>query len=343
MWRCVCGVPGRRRRREPSWFQRQRLPDAAPASVPVALSRRSDACGVARSKNRSSSTGKGSTRVEFFSAATSTTVLWCQRSNDNCRQTVVKAVPDDFRSSGETRKIPSQTSGAKGTRTPDPHTARCIGRVPRVLCRGPRHQHEPAGACDGLEGSGRSLPRARRGDQRSCWPRHYLGAAGRPAVRWCCHTTPRSDETRSCPCWCRGLLLTVGHHDGGVHVEHHHVTQIGVGDLRGWHPARQLRPDVAARPGTGLIDLGQPRRREFSQGAPHRRRGSHRTQQCALVTQHGDVAIASPPSASTTSTSVSTRPRQRQVGTFCSQFAVGVGTRNYETLYWEVPVERGTG
>jgi hypothetical protein len=30
--------------------------------------------GVARSKNRSSSTGKGSTRVEFFSAATSTTV-----------------------------------------------------------------------------------------------------------------------------------------------------------------------------------------------------------------------------------------------------------------------------
>jgi hypothetical protein len=36
--------------------------------------RLSDACGVARSKNRSSSTGKGSTRVEFFSAATSTTV-----------------------------------------------------------------------------------------------------------------------------------------------------------------------------------------------------------------------------------------------------------------------------
>lgn len=37
-------------------------------------SRLPDACGVARSKNRSSSTGKGSTRVEFFSAATSTTV-----------------------------------------------------------------------------------------------------------------------------------------------------------------------------------------------------------------------------------------------------------------------------
>src|SRR6185437_14800548 len=59
----------------PWWFQRQRLAVGGCAGVSSggrvpALG----ACGVARSRNRSSSTGKGSTRVEFFSAATSTTV-----------------------------------------------------------------------------------------------------------------------------------------------------------------------------------------------------------------------------------------------------------------------------
>jgi hypothetical protein len=47
---------------------------AAAEGIAASSSRLPDACGVARSKNRSSSTGKGSTRVEFFSAATSTTV-----------------------------------------------------------------------------------------------------------------------------------------------------------------------------------------------------------------------------------------------------------------------------
>jgi N-6 DNA Methylase/HsdM N-terminal domain len=49
---------------------------AAPASAGVAAawSRRWEACGVARSKNRSSSTGNGSIRVLFSSAATSTSV-----------------------------------------------------------------------------------------------------------------------------------------------------------------------------------------------------------------------------------------------------------------------------
>jgi hypothetical protein len=43
--------------------------------------------GVARSRKRSSSTGKGRTRVEFFSAATSTTV-WSRRS---CRAAGVRS------------------------------------------------------------------------------------------------------------------------------------------------------------------------------------------------------------------------------------------------------------
>src|SRR5580693_6257428 len=47
---------------------------AAAEGIAASSSRLLDPCGVARSKNRSSSTGKGSTRVEFFSAATSTTV-----------------------------------------------------------------------------------------------------------------------------------------------------------------------------------------------------------------------------------------------------------------------------
>ena len=50
---------------------------AGSAGVVAAVSWGPDGCGVALSKNRSSSTGKGSTRVEFFSAATSTTV--CQQ------------------------------------------------------------------------------------------------------------------------------------------------------------------------------------------------------------------------------------------------------------------------
>jgi len=88
------------------------------------------------------------------------------------------------------------------------------------------------------------------------------------------------------------VLLAVRGDQGGVDVEHDHLAEVALGDLRGRHPAGQLlelSPDVAA-------DLRPRRRDPFHRGRgqlvqrpPHRRRRCHRSQHAGLVPQHVDV------------------------------------------------------
>ena len=73
--------------------------------------------------------------------------------------------------------------------------------------------------------------------------------------------TPHPDWVKpkaALECWRRVLFLAVSHHDRCVDIEHHHVTQIGIGDPRCRQPLRKRRPHVAAYPRAGGVDLGQP-------------------------------------------------------------------------------------
>ncbi len=108
------------------------------------------------------------------------------------------------------------------------------------------------------------------------------------------------------------FLLTVCGDQRGVDVEHDHIAEVGVGDLRGRHPAgkiRKLDPDVAAdlrpRPGHPF----HRGRGQLVQSTPHRRRRCHRSQHARLVPQHVDIGDRLTTSASITATSTSTRPR----------------------------------
>ena len=109
---------------------------------------------------------------------------------------------------------------------------------------------------------------------------------------FCGVVTPHPDRVkpeRAFERWPGPFLVRMSHHDGGIHIEHHHLAQVCVGDRRGRQTTRQQRPDAAAYPRPGLGDPAQPGCGQPGQGAPHRRRRGHRTQQRCLVTQHVDV------------------------------------------------------
>jgi hypothetical protein len=87
----------------------------------------------------------------------------------------------------------------------------------------------------------------------------------------------------------RVLLLGVGEHDRGIHVEDDQVLLEGAsGDpRRRWSAGQIPHPRSGSRP--CLLDPSQPGRGELIQGAPHRRRRGHRTQHRVLVAQGVDV------------------------------------------------------
>ena len=104
------------------------------------------------------------------------------------------------------------------------------------------------------------------------------------------------------------LLLRVRGHQRGVHIQHHHLAEIGAGDLRRRHAGQQI-PDVPADPRPGLLDPLQRRRGGLIQGPPHRRRRRDRAEQPGLVAQGLDVGDRLTPAVSIIATSTQTWPR----------------------------------
>ena len=100
-------------------------------------------------------------------------------------------------------------------------------------------------------------------------------------------------------------------HQGGVDVQHDRLAEVGAGDLRGRKPAAggELRPHVAADLGAGLLDPLSAA--GVSSSSVRHTVGADATGPSTWPWWRSTSmsAIASPPSASSTARSTSTRPR----------------------------------